>query len=534
MEGDLEAVLAGLRREYLADTPARILALRKDAAAFRAGEPDGQASLTSRFHQLAGSAGSYGFDDIGSLAREAEVWLAGLEHPSAADADRVDAVVEAIAAAFNRHASELAAPEGLTIPAEFTWHALVVADPGPIRDQLVTVIRGAGFVVGTTDRLDQPAERPASARPDLVVVGPCGDGDDVLAAAVNWSARRGQRPRAVVLVAPAGRVDRLRALGSGVDAVFSGEHVVTDVGAYARILARIGVPPATVLLVEDDPAQAHLLITWLEQSHIRVIHAPSAMAANDLLARDLPDLILLDVALPEVDGFAFARMVRQDPRYGLLPIVFLTARPTLANHVEAVRSGGDDFLIKPVDQQLLLQVVISRVERGRRVREMAYRDGLTGLINHSTLMAELAYAMELARRSGEEFAFLMVDLDHFKRINDRYGHLVGDQVLLHVANVFRATARASDLIGRYGGEEFGLILRRTGREGAMLVADKLREALAASPARLAGGIETPVRACIGIAVYPQDGTTAASLTRAADQALYRAKVAGRDRVEPGG
>lgn len=528
---DLEQVLAALRRDYLAEAPSRIRELQKDAAALRAGEPDAVASLRTRFHRLAGSGGSYGFPEVSAIAREMEQWLNNTPSVGPDDADRVDQAIGRIGEAFDRHA-EPAPPAGNRLRvADFSWQALVVAQAGPDRDKLVGMLESAGFDVHAREDAPLPGELPPSERPDLVVIGPGGDGEDLLPAAANWAARRDTRPRAVVLVEASPAADRLRALATGVDAVFGTDQMAAELFSFVKLLARVGAPPASVLLVEDDIEQAQLMTTWLELSNVRVTHATTAMAAQEVLARELPDLIILDVALPEVDGFAFARMVRQDSRFTLLPVVFITARAGLAEHLEALRSGADDFLTKPVDQQLLLQVVATRIERGRRIREMAHRDGLTGLLNHSTLMVELAYAVEYAKRSKEGFAFMMVDLDHFKRINDRYGHAVGDQVLLHAAGLFHATARASDLIGRYGGEEFGLILRRASREGARVLAEKLRHALQANPARLPGGVEIPVRASFGIAVYPDDGLTAGDLAIAADAALYRAKRGGRDRVE---
>jgi diguanylate cyclase (GGDEF)-like protein len=124
----------------------------------------------------------------------------------------------------------------------------------------------------------------------------------------------------------------------------------------------------------------------------------------------------------------------------------------------------------------------------------------------------------------------MIDVDHFKRVNDRHGHLVGDQVLLHVAHVFQSVARASDLIGRYGGEEFGMVLRRSNHDGAEMVARKLQEALRDRPAATKNGETIPVEVSIGIAVYPGDGSTGSILAHSADVALYRAKTSGRNRV----
>ena len=175
--------------------------------------------------------------------------------------------------------------------------------------------------------------------------------------------------------------------------------------------------------------------------------------------------MLVELAPPVLDGLAFTRLLRQDPRFVLLPIICLAARDSVADRIEAIKAGADHYLAEPVEASLLTHLVISRAERGRRLREMVHRDGLTGLLNHATLMAELEHTLEYARRHGETFGFIMVDVDHFKRINDQHGHLIGDQVLLHLSRIFHQTVRASDVIGRYGGEEFGVVLRRTDRAG---------------------------------------------------------------------
>jgi diguanylate cyclase (GGDEF)-like protein len=262
-------------------------------------------------------------------------------------------------------------------------------------------------------------------------------------------------------------------------------------------------------------------VALLEQANVRVTPCKDGVSAREMLARETPDLLLMDIRIPgDLDGLALARLVRQDPRFGLIPIVFLTDRDGVADQIEALRAGADHFLSEPVDQNLLTQLVINRAERGRRLREMVHRDGLTGLLNHATLMAELEHSIEYARRHDEDFAFIMADVDHFKRVNDKYGHLVGDQVLLHVAKIFQSTARASDLIGRYGGEEFALILRRTDRAGA-----------AVERPALVGNEVIPARVCMGIACYPADAASAASIAAMADEALYRAKAGGRDRVD---
>jgi diguanylate cyclase (GGDEF)-like protein len=532
MTDPLTDALAELRREYLFDAPARLAELRKDVAAFRAGESDAVLSLTRRFHRLSGSGGSYGFPEISEIARGAERWLkTETPAPSEVAATRLGEIVDRLVTAFDAAARELGLPTRGPAVTEFGWRALIIGPDTELRKEVQSALINTGFLVRTDTGVGEPRELKLSERPDLLVVIDDQDGPDPLAAASAWSGAGPVRPRSIVLVGRPDTIDRMRALTAGIDAIMLPERVRLDLPTFGKTLARIGSPPPRVLLVEHDQPQAEMLCQWLEQANAKVTHCPDGASAQEAMIRETPDLILTDTRLPGIDGLSLARLVRQDPRFGLTPIVFLTHNDAVADQIAALSAGADHFLIEPVDRELLTHLVINRAERGRRLREMVHRDGLTGLLNHATLMAELEHAVEYARRHGESFVFLMIDIDHFKRVNDRYGHLAGDQVLLHVARVFQTTARASDLIGRYGGEEFGLILRRTDRSGAGVLATKLRDALTDQPAVVGAGETIPVRVCIGIAAYPDDAVSAGELAQLADAALYRAKAAGRDRVE---
>jgi diguanylate cyclase (GGDEF)-like protein len=532
MSDALNDALAELRREYLFDAPGRLAELRKDVAAFRAGETDAASSLLRRFHRLAGSGGSYGFPEISALAREGEKLLSpGAPGSEISPVARLESLVDRLAASFDTAARELGLPARGPAVTEFGWRALVVGLDNRLRQDVTDALMNSGFVVRSDNGEGEPRELKLSERPDLVVVLEEPAGPDPYATATAWSGAGPVRPRSIVLVARSEVTDRVRALASGIDTILPADRVAVDLPKYAKTLARIGSPPPRVLLVENEPAQAETLTQWLEQANARVTHCADGNSAREAMVRETPDILLMDTRLPGLDGISLARLVRQDARFALTPIVFLTHHDSVADQIEALSAGADHFLTEPVDRELLIHLVVTRAERGRRLREMVHRDGLTGLLNHATLMAELEHAVEYARRHGESFAFMMIDVDHFKRVNDRYGHLAGDQVLLHVARVFQTTARASDLIGRYGGEEFGMILRRTDRAGAGILANKLRTALAEQPAVVGAGEQIPVRVCIGIAAYPDDASTASDLALLADGALYRAKAGGRDRVE---
>ncbi|HRP07469.1 MAG TPA: diguanylate cyclase [Gemmatimonadales bacterium] len=527
---DFDPAILPLRREYLADSGERLAELRKDVAAFRAGEPDALESLRVRFHRLAGSGGSFGFPKVTDIARAMEERIITPPAPLPQEADLFEQAIVDLRAAFDEGAPSFdeSPPSGKI--AGFGWRALLCIGPGLLRDEIVRSLDEVGFLVKISEHDIDPWNVLPSERPDLVVIG-TDIGDDPLTQARYWAAATPERPRAVVIADPGERFDRLRTAAAGVDAVFGPSSLPRGLTSYARALAIVGAPPATVVLVEDDPAQSQLISTWLAQINATVHACGSANVARDTLMNETPDLVLLDVDLPDVSGYAIARMMRQDPRLALVPIVFLTARQSLADEMEGLRAGGDDFLIKPVERQHLHQVVLTRTERGRRIRELVHRDGLTGILNHATLMAELEHACAYAARHGEPLSFLMLDLDHFKRINDTWGHLVGDQVLMHVARVFKAGIRGSDLLGRYGGEEFAIILRKCPPARGREVAEKLRRMLHESPMKTPGGPDIELAVSIGVASFPGSGHSATEVATAADLALYRAKSSGRDRVE---
>lgn len=533
MTDPLDQVIGQLARDYVAESANRLLELRKDLAALEAGEQDALDSLRVRFHRLAGSGGSHGFPDITDISRRAEQWL--LTHPIAGPSayTTVRMAVDDLAAAFDRAALGLDAPAADPPPRqiEFAWNALIVGVSEERAIALSGPLESAGFEVHIAeDPSKAPGAMPAHAHPDLVIVGSVPGGPDPYAVGTAWVAHRPRRPRAVVLLEFDGTVDRLRAAAAGVDAVFQGHAIEHELPAYARALARIGQPPGSVLLVEDDHDSVTAITSVLSLANLRVTACGSVREAERLIDSMYPDLFLLDVRLPDGDGFTLARYIRHDPRFALTPVVFLTAASGAESQLEALRAGGDDFLAKPAHPQLLSQIVITRIERGRRIREMAHRDGLTGLLNHATLMAELEHAVEAGQRRKEQFAFVMMDLDHFKRINDRHGHLAGDQVLAHLARVLQRVARASDLIGRYGGDEFGLILTGNTEDGVVTFADRIRSVVAEDPPRGPDGAPLQVHLSIGIAMYPEDGERAGTLVQAADRALYQAKRRGRDQV----
>lgn len=287
-------------------------------------------------------------------------------------------------------------------------------------------------------------------------------------------------------------------------------------------------PPYRALVVEDSITASKSIERSLAMCGIEthVIANPRDVLAR--LAQFQPDLILMDMFMPGCTGVEAARVIRQHPEFLSIPIVYLSGDANVPMQVEALRLGGDHFLTKPYNPVILNAVVQSKIERYRTLRRAMQCDSMTGLYNHSTSKEKLATALQQARAQQQPLAVAMVDIDHFKKINDSYGHPMGDQVIRNLAWFLSQRLRRSDLIGRYGGEEFLVVLPGADAVQAVEVLDRIRQDF--------GRIKHPYQETwctatlsVGVATLGEDDS-AESLIRQADEALYTAKRGGRDRT----
>jgi two-component system, cell cycle response regulator len=286
-----------------------------------------------------------------------------------------------------------------------------------------------------------------------------------------------------------------------------------------------------VLAAEDNPVFQSMLRTMLTKWGYTATIARDGMEAwRQLEAADAPRLAVLDWMMPGLDGVEICRRLRSLNREPYIYIILLTARTESEDLIEGMDAGADDYLTKPFNAHELRV----RIRAGRRIldlqdalREQATHDGLTGLLNRNSILEKLDEEVGRAARADEPVAVLMADLDRFKSINDTRGHLAGDAVLREAARRLRSTARRYDSVGRYGGEEFLIVLPGCTLADAWRQAERLREAIAGTPFQLDhGGMS--VTCSFGLA--STENTAPARLVREADEALYRAKAQGRDRV----
>jgi diguanylate cyclase (GGDEF)-like protein len=294
------------------------------------------------------------------------------------------------------------------------------------------------------------------------------------------------------------------------------------------LTARTAPEPLRVLIVDDEPSLARLFSLILRQSGMETCEVISPLEVMTPLVEFRPDLILMDVYMPGCKGTELAAVIRQQEAYLGIPIVFLSVETDVHKQQDALRYGGDDFLIKPIQPRHLVSAVTTRATRARVLRNLMVRDSLTGLLNHTKTKEQLNVEMDRVRRLGHTISLAMIDLDHFKVVNDTYGHSAGDRVLRSLARLLQQRMRQTDVIGRYGGEEFAVIMSGADSNNARRVLDDVLMSFA-SLNHCCEGQDFRVSFSAGIASSPPIHD-AASLSEAADRALYEAKSRGRSQV----
>ncbi len=284
-----------------------------------------------------------------------------------------------------------------------------------------------------------------------------------------------------------------------------------------------------VLVVEDMASLAGLYANVLGSHGVDTYQITEPARVLEAIVQFRPDLILMDMYMPDCNGMELARIIRQQRLMDGIPILFLSVEKRQSIQLDTLTLGIDGFLTKPVAPDELAVTIINRARRYRKLRSYMINDSLTGLLNHSHLYAQLEYEVLRARRDGRHLSLVMLDLDHFKTINDTYGHPAGDEVLVNLARFLRERLRRSDLISRYGGEEFAIVLPGTRQEDALRVMEALRQAFSRIDQRGSGQTFRQTFS-VGVSSLASAEDTA-TLVQQSDDMLYQAKKNGRNRVE---
>jgi diguanylate cyclase (GGDEF)-like protein len=297
----------------------------------------------------------------------------------------------------------------------------------------------------------------------------------------------------------------------------------------------------TIAIVDDDAAIRRLVRLFLRRAGFDTIECTTGAEARVMLWNDPWDLAILDRRLPDIDGVLLAGELKGNPDFRTRYIIMLTGEAEQEDKIEGLELGADDYITKPFQYpELLARIRAGKrivdlqkelLETNKRLELLSITDGLTKLHNHRFFQDELARAFEESQRYQRPLSMVMIDIDFFKKINDTYGHAVGDEMLKAVARLYKESTRSTDLVARYGGEEFAVMMPETSLEDGIAFAEKIRVALESTQIPTQAGLLNAT-VSLGVASVPHSRIhTSKELIVAADKALYRAKKRGRNQVQ---
>ncbi len=525
-----EDALRAIWQEHRAGVLKRADLIERAVTALAAGELDGQLRDEAQraAHSLIGSVGTFGFIRASEAARELELELADPAPQRAAAMSTLIAVVYR-----ELQGEALAAPRAQrTEPAGDRLRVLIVDDDRALCER-VAAEAASRKVCCDVAASPQEARALCAERPPAIVLldltFPPDGMADAYALLSQLSTATPPIP-VLVLTGTGAFTDRVEAVRRGSRAFLPKSLLPAEVlDAVEQFLARDRLAATRVLVVDDDPATLDAMRALLRPHDLEVSTLADPLRFWETLEEVAPELLILDVDLPGVNGPELCRTVRNDPRWSRLAVIFATARTDAATVEEVFNAGADDYIAKPIIGPELVSRVANRLERVRLLRAQAETDYLTGLANRAKADEDLTQLAALADRFSEPLSVAMLDIDGFKLVNDRHGHAAGDSVLRRLGEHLRRDFRGTDIVGRWGGEEFIVGMYGMTREnGVQRLANTLERF---GKEEFTGSLGTvQVSFSAGVAEYPLDGHSLTAVSRAADEALYRAKASGRARV----
>ena len=548
--------IARLRLTFLEQLAARQQQVHELFARLQAQPADQPTAvdLHRALHSLKGTGSSFGFRELGVAAGLGEDLLAELlntpsssEHwlpklaAALAELDKEVAVlgvptVAAVVVAVVSDEPSFSLPVSREeVPGRQSRMIYLCDDETLTLEQLASQLSCFGYETRSFIDPQTLHEAVLAQRPDALVLDinfPHGHsaGTDMLSVLNCELAGQTAQPLPAIFLSSRNDFEaRLNAVQAGGMAYFHKPARPIDLVTALDALTRQQPPePYRILVVDDEPEIASYHSIILQEAGMLTYQVNEPSQLLEALQEFRPDMVLMDMYMPVCSGRDLAQLIRQVPDYVGLPIVYLSSETDRQKQYSAMRIGAEGFLTKPVVPENLVAAVGIRAERMRTLRSLMARDSLTGLFNHTTTTQLLANAILAAKRANAPLSFVMIDIDRFKSVNDTHGHPAGDQVLLALSRLLQQRLRQTDVVGRYGGEEFAVILPGVLIEKAVGVIDELRRDFSRVVFDSANS-EFSCTFSAGIASVPQHQRLEL-LREAADKALYEAKRSGRNRV----
>ena len=536
-----EDTLKELREQYIRGSSERLANIERalDILEFQPSDENALRDLRRVFHGLGGSGKTYGFDQVTEIGlwceQECDHLLRDKIAPTLSQLNRWRESSEELRNAFEIGKLDYQPAEKISEPAMVAlqpFQILIVDDDQDICRSLSSLLQDEGMIVRSANDKAGALKAIDELMPDGMIVDVLLGEDSGYELVEQIRNSPGGDGPAILMISTLSRFhDKVESLSCGSDGFFEKPvdwEVLTQRLRY--LLLRERYDPPRILSVEDDEDQAAFLRAVLKSAgyEVRVCGDPNQFEADLISFR--PDLVIMDIVLPEITGIDLVRYIRQHEQYTTLPVLFLSMQGHLKDRIETVRAGGDDHLVKPVAPGLLLSTVAARIERSRFLKSLMDRDGLTKLLTHSAFLERARAVVGQKTRKGHRNAVLvLIDLDHFKKVNDTYGHTVGDRVLAGLASLLRRRLRQTDTIGRYGGEEFAVLIDDLKKAEAVRLLNRLLDEFSHFEHRAANGKSFYVTFSAGIAMLNRR-MSLGQWIEAADKALYVAKNEGRARV----
>lgn len=530
-----------LRDTYARELPLKVEAIGEAWQQLQSGK-DAEAiqGLIRSFHTLAGSTASFGYRQLSEAARKGEQILKAavvVGNTTPQVKGEINDCLESMKAlcAYSWHDQAEFADGSLQgscpIDLQDKKNIFLVEDDVLLASNLKLQLECFGYDVSMFHNLGEMEQALSTIAPAAIIIDMVfPEGDTAGAEAINRWRQTHQEYIPVLFISRRNDIiSRLAAVKAGSDAYFLKPARVTEIiEKLDALIFTIEPEPFRILIVDDDVSVAQYHALLMERQGMRPCILNDPLQVLDYLSSFNPDLILLDLNMPGCDGYHLAKVIRQVPAYFSLPIVFLTSETQLELRLQAMGTGGDDFLIKPVEPTHFISSVRIRAERMRMLRSFMERDGLSGLYSHTVMKSCIEQEFLRSMRSGSPLTLALLDLDHFKTVNDSYGHVAGDTVIVGLSRLIRQRLRRTDIIGRMGGEEFAILLPDTSAECAYRILEDIRHDFERISHEARHESFSSTFSC-GIAQMPgyQDEI---SFYHAADAALYNAKKAGRNRV----
>lgn len=535
MNPAFDETLARVRARYLSRLPAYLRELKE---LLEGPDSDEERAAALRLaHRLKGSSGSYGLHGLSHALSALEAALG--QGPSVPMVTLVGALVDAEAEAleglvFRAEGAEVvtpisAAPKPSLAPIKAG--RVLLLGMGPVLAQrCVGLLRQHPVEVVTCESLEYAVEVAAAGWLDFVLLRSTGPGSIAEAVRRLRVASSNHWLPVGAFSSEANLNQHQRAAAAGVDMFLSTtapdgpiQEAFDQLFEHSRELA------PKLLLVDDDPEVLTSLESILGTVGMRTHKLSEPTRVLEILDVWDPDALVLDVDMPELRGNEICSILRSSPRWQSLPVIMLTGSSDRATRLACFRAGCDDFIAKPFDPEELVVRIQARVTR-KRVLMRSERDPLSGLILRRPFSLRSSMRASEARRHKLPLSFCMIDLDHFKRLNDEHGHLAGDRVIATLGRLLRSRLREEDLAARWGGEEFAVALPHTEAGAALHVISDVLAQLSTTPFVDDVGRAFSATFSAGIAAYPADGDSVETLLAAADARLYDAKREGRARV----